>query len=137
MFPFFVKFLKWKLFFWISLAIPHPLRSGIHWPSNFSKKIENFVYFQKKKNYAKNQRVYSWGYIFLFCLIIQSCIWGMIALVTSWFIWPCKNWTDARFGITQFVMPNTYVLKHPGVWSRKKMVKTVLVMWSQTCGNMA
>ena len=35
--------------FLISLAIPRPLRSGIHWPINFSKKIDVSVYFQKNK----------------------------------------------------------------------------------------
>ena len=33
----------------------------------------------------------------------------------SRFIGPCKSWTDARFGITQFVTPNTHVFRHPGV----------------------
>ena len=28
----------------------------------------------------------------------------------SRFIGPCKSWTDARFGITQFVTANTHVL---------------------------
>ena len=45
--PFFVKFWKWKYFFLIFLAIPCPSRSGIHWPINFSKKIDVSVYFQK------------------------------------------------------------------------------------------
>ena len=35
--------------------------------------------------------------------------------VISRFIWPCKSWTDARFGITQFVTPNTHVLRHLGL----------------------
>ena len=35
--------------------------------------------------------------------------------IRSRFIGPCKSWTDARFGITQFVTPNTHVFKHPGV----------------------
>ena len=33
----------------------------------------------------------------------------------SSFIWPCKRWTIARFGITHFVKPNTHVSGHPGV----------------------
>ena len=33
----------------------------------------------------------------------------------SRFIWPCKSWTDVRLSITQFVTPNTHVLRHPGV----------------------
>ena len=33
----------------ISLAIPCPLRSGIHLPINFSKKTGVSVYFHKKK----------------------------------------------------------------------------------------
>ena len=37
------------LFFFITLLIPRPLRSGINWPINFAKKIDNFVYFQQKK----------------------------------------------------------------------------------------
>ena len=55
----------------------------------------------------------------------------------SRFIWPCKSWTNARFGITQFVTPNTHITRHPGVLSTKKIEKTVLVMWSQTFGKMA
>ena len=50
----------------------------------------------------------------------------------------CKSWTSARFGITQFVTPKTYVSKHPKVKIRKNIKKkNVLVLWSQTCGNMA
>ena len=41
----FCQVLKIKIiFFWISLAIPRPLQSGIHWPNNFSKKIDVSVY---------------------------------------------------------------------------------------------
>ena len=29
--------------------------------------------------------------------------------------WPGKSWINALFGITQFVTPNTHVLRHPGV----------------------
>ena len=43
------KFRKWKLFFLISLAIPCPSRSGIHWPIIFSKKNDDSVYFQQQK----------------------------------------------------------------------------------------
>ena len=38
-----------------------------------------------------------------------------LPLLTSRFIWPCKSWNDARFGITQFVTPNKHVLRNPGV----------------------
>ena len=41
--------LKMKIIFLISLAIPCPTRSGIHWQINFSQKIDDSVYFQKKK----------------------------------------------------------------------------------------
>ena len=40
---------KMKKKFLISLAIPRPLRFGIHWPINFSKQIDDSVYFQTKK----------------------------------------------------------------------------------------
>ena len=33
----------------------------------------------------------------------------------SRFIGPGKSWTDARFGVTQFVTPNTHVFRYPGV----------------------
>ena len=33
----------------------------------------------------------------------------------SRFIGPCKSWTDARFGMTQFVTPKTHVFRHSGV----------------------
>ena len=55
----------------------------------------------------------------------------------SRFIGPCKSWTDARFGITQFVTPNTHIFRQPGVKNRKLKKYLVLVMWSQTCGKMA
>ena len=38
----------------------------------------------------------------------------------SSFISPCKSWTNACFGITQFVTPNTHVPRHPGFFGRKK-----------------
>ena len=41
-------------------------------------------------------------------------------LLRSRFIGPCKSWTDARFGITQFVTPNTHICRHPGVQNRKQ-----------------
>jgi hypothetical protein len=47
-----------------------------------------------------------------------------ISSIKSSFILPCKSWTDARFGISQFVTPNTHVHRHFGVESRKQ--KTVL-----------
>ena len=39
----------------ISLAIPRPSRSRIHWPINFSKKIDDSIYFQQQKS-AKLKR---------------------------------------------------------------------------------
>ena len=42
--------LKIEIFFLISLAIPRPLWSGIHWPINFSKKSDVSVYFQQKSD---------------------------------------------------------------------------------------
>ena len=47
---FFVEFWKWQSFFLISLAIPRPSPSGIHWPITFNKKIYVSVYFQKRKS---------------------------------------------------------------------------------------
>ena len=35
-------------FFFLSLAIPRPLPSGIHWPINFANIIDVSVYFQQK-----------------------------------------------------------------------------------------
>ena len=43
----FCHVLKMEIIFFISLAIPRPSRSGIHWLINFSK-IDDSVYFQKK-----------------------------------------------------------------------------------------
>ena len=42
--------LIWKYFFLIFIAILRPLRSGIHWPINFTQKINVSVYFQKKSD---------------------------------------------------------------------------------------
>ena len=56
MLPFYVKFWKWKWFFFISLAILRPSQSGIHWPIDFSKKKDNSVYFQKNKKKSKLKR---------------------------------------------------------------------------------
>ena len=50
----------------------------------------------------------------------QTLQW--VLYTTSRFIWPCKSWTDACFGITQFVTPNTQVLRHFGVYSRRKNI---------------
>ena len=66
MLPFIVAFWKWKLFFLISLAIPRPSRSGIHWPINFSKKIDNSVYFQQQQK-VKNWREEKVYFSFLNC----------------------------------------------------------------------
>ena len=49
----FCRVLKMKIFFLISLAIPRPLRSGIHWPINFTKKIMFLYIFNKQKSEKK------------------------------------------------------------------------------------
>ena len=46
---FFVEFENENYFFQIFLAIPRPSRFRIHWPFNFTKKIEISGFFQKKK----------------------------------------------------------------------------------------
>ena len=46
---------KMKIFFLISLAILRLSRSGIHWPIIFSNKIDDSVYFQKKKKKMKRR----------------------------------------------------------------------------------
>ena len=46
---FFVKFWILEINFFISIAIPLPSRSGIHWPINFSKKSWCFFIFSTKK----------------------------------------------------------------------------------------
>ena len=59
-----------KFFFFISLAIPRPLPSGIHWPINFTKKIDVSVYFQQKKMTSLNGDIHpgdSWPYIHHYC----------------------------------------------------------------------
>ena len=38
-----------KIFFFISLVIPRPSRSGIHWPINFFNKSDDAVYFQQQQ----------------------------------------------------------------------------------------
>ena len=45
--------------------------------------------------------------------ILTCCC--LVRLLRSSFIWPRKSWTDACFGITKFVMPNTHVPRHPRV----------------------
>ena len=50
----------------ISLVIPRPLRSGIYWQINFTKKIDVSVYFQKNKSASLNRDIHpgdSWPYI--------------------------------------------------------------------------
>ena len=45
---------------------------------------------------------------------------------------------QASFDLTQFVTPNTHVLRYPGVCSEQEknyLGKTVLVMWSQIGGK--
>ena len=49
------RFENENIFFFISLAIPRPSRSGIHWPINFSKKNWWFCIFSNKKS-AKLKR---------------------------------------------------------------------------------
>ena len=44
----------------------------------------------------------------------------MQKIYKSRFIGPCKSWTDAHFGITQFVTQKTHVLRHPEVENRKE-----------------
>ena len=43
-FKFFFQVSKMEIIFLISLAIPRPSRSRIHWPNSFSKKIDVSVY---------------------------------------------------------------------------------------------
>ena len=45
----FCRVLKMEKYFLISLSIPRPSRSGIHWPINFTKEIDVPVYWKKKK----------------------------------------------------------------------------------------
>ena len=45
---------------------------------------------------------------------------SLLYIVVNFFTRCVKSWTDARFGITQFVMSNTHVSRHLGVWSRKQ-----------------
>ena len=52
----FCRVLKMKIIFLISLAIPRPSQSRIHWPIIFSKQIDNSVHFQKTKKSAKLKR---------------------------------------------------------------------------------
>ena len=53
-------------------------------------------------------------------LLYAGFIYNIYILYKSSFIGPCKSWTDARFGITQFVTPNTHIPRHPGSLSRKQ-----------------
>ena len=88
MLPFFVKFLKWKYFFLMSLAIPCALRSGIHWPINFSKKNWRFCIFSKrfKKNAKLKRREGSFQLFKLsklryhFCQVLRMEIIFLISL---------------------------------------------------------
>ena len=69
----------WKWFFRITLAIPHPSPSGIHWQINFSKKIK--VWKKKKKKVTSLNRnihsVDSWPYTWsnrsVKCLLTAVC----------------------------------------------------------------
>ena len=55
-----MAFWKWKYFFLISLAIPRPLRSGIHWPIIFfKKKLTILDIFNKKIKTEEKRRVIS------------------------------------------------------------------------------
>ena len=66
---FLLRFENENIFF-ISLAIPRPSRSGIHWPINLTKIINVSVYFQKKKR-DKFFRDYS----LLFSFALFCCCW--------------------------------------------------------------
>ena len=53
----FCRVLKIKKYIFIFiLAIPRQSRFGIHWPINFSKKVDNFVYFQQQQKSPKLKR---------------------------------------------------------------------------------
>ena len=78
MWPFFVAFWIWKYFFWISLAIPRPSPSGIHWPINCSQKIDNSVYFQqqqKMQNGREEMGLFSFvncpNFVIIFCQVLK------------------------------------------------------------------
>ena len=49
--PFFVKLWKWFFFLFIPLVILCPSPFGIHWPINFTKKMDVSVYFQQQKKW--------------------------------------------------------------------------------------
>ena len=56
----FCRVLKMKIIFLISLATPRPLRSGINWPINFSKKNLQFCLFLTKKWEQSWDNLQSW-----------------------------------------------------------------------------
>ena len=61
----FCQILK-MIFFLISLAFPCPLRSGIHWQTNFSQKIDVSVFKKKKKMTSLYRDIHpgdSWPYV--------------------------------------------------------------------------
>ena len=68
----FLEFWNFKYFFLKALAILLPSPSRIHWPINFTKKIEVSGYFQKKiKNTSLNRVIHpadSWPYVVSSCL---------------------------------------------------------------------
>ena len=71
----FCRILKIKIIFPISLDIPRPSRSGIHWSINFSKKIDNSVYFQKKKCKTEEKGHFSFAncrnFVTIFCKVLK------------------------------------------------------------------
>ena len=82
-----VAFLKWKYLFLISLRIPHPSRSGIHWPINFSKKkIDNSVYFQQQKKCKteEKRRVPEKLVTFFVVENIQNRDFFLVKLIGQW-----------------------------------------------------
>ena len=65
--PIFCCVLKIRIIFFTSLAVLRPSRSGIHWPINFSKKIDKSVYFQQKQKKVQNWREEKGHFSFVNC----------------------------------------------------------------------
>ena len=82
---------KWKVFFFFYLIYMKSWSDYYNFDSKFSKIAA------ARLNIA----------IFEVCNVLNWITWR--------FIGPCKSWTNARFGNTQFVRPNTHVFTHPGV----------------------
>ena len=85
----FCQVLKMEIFFFISLAIPRPSRSGIHWPINFSKKNDVSVYFQQQQKkvtslYRDIHPGDSWIYSLLEAWSEHKvCFWAFLRLTNS------------------------------------------------------